>query len=146
MTLHLLKLCVGVETVEDLATWQVQRRKEGGWDGTGRNCHVTRMTPKRADELLDGGSLFWVIKGVIQARQALTEIEPLVDGEGVSRCRLILHKDLYLTQPRRHRPFQGWRYLKGEDAPADIGKFGAKLAKGQLPPHLRAELAELGLL
>ncbi len=146
MTLHLLKLCVGVETVDELGIWQKARRKEGGWDGSKRNCHVTRMGPRRADELLEGGSLYWVIKGIIQARQGLTGIEPLVDGEGVSRCRLILHKDLYLTQPRRHRPFQGWRYLKGEDAPIDIGKWGTKVAKGQLPPHLRAELAELGLL
>ena len=104
------------------------------------------MMPRRVDELLDGGSLYWIIKGHILVRQALDDIEPFTDDEGISRCRLVLGKQLMLVEPRRHRAFQGWRYLKGEEAPPDIGKYGAKRGKGELPPHLRAELRELGIL
>jgi len=146
MTLNLLKLCVGVETVDELAEWRNSWHKKGGMDGKGRFWHTTRMVPKRKDELVDGGSLYWVVKGHILVRQLITEIEPFVDEGGIRRCRLVLHKDLILTEPRKKRPFQGWRYLKGEDAPGDIGKVGKATKKGQMPPHLRAELAELGLL
>jgi len=146
MTLNLLKLCVGVEKIEDLAEWQNGWRKKGGMDGKGGVWHTTRMTPRRRDELMDGGSLFWVIKGHILVRQSLDDVEPFTDDEGISRCHLVLHKDLVLVEPRRHRAFQGWRYLKGEEAPRDMGKFGAKGRKGELPPHLSAELRDLGLL
>lgn len=146
MTLNLIKLCVGVEKVDELAAWQKGWRDKGGMDGKGRIWHTTRMTPRRRDELLDGGSLYWVIKGHILVRQLLDDVEPFTDDEGISRCHLVLHKDLVLVDPRRHRAFQGWRYLKSEEAPADLGKFGSRHAKGELPPQLRAELRELGLL
>ena len=146
MTLNLIKLCVGVEKIDELADWQAGWRKKGGMDGKGRVWHTTRMTPRRRDELMDGGSLFWVIKGHTLVRQRLDDVEPFTDDEGVSRCHLVLHKDLVLVEPRRHRAFQGWRYLKSEEAPPDIGKFGARMRKGEMPPHLRAELRELGLL
>ncbi len=146
MTLNLIKLCVGVETVDQLAEWQSQRRAAGGEDGSGRIWHTTRMTPKRKDELLEGGSLYWIVKGRIMMRQQLDDLETFTDADGKSRCRLVLGQDLVLVEPRRHRPFQGWRYLKGEDAPMDIGIYGATKDKDELPPHLRAELADLGLL
>lgn len=146
MTLNLIKLCVGVENVDELAQWQSGWRKKGGMDGKGRVWHTTRMAPRRAEELLQGGSLYWVVKGHVSVRQLLDEVERFTDDEGVKRCRLVLHKDLVLTEPRRHRAFQGWRYLKGEEAPPDLGKYGKRLAKGEIPPHLRAELRELGLL
>lgn len=103
--------------------------------------HTTRMVPKRRDEILDGGSLFWVIKGTLVIRQRLLDIRPFVDKEGVSRCHLVYDKEIVLVQPRPKRAFQGWRYLTTKDAPPDMGK-SAK----DLPDKLRRELSELGLL
>ncbi len=104
--------------------------------------HTTRMVPKRRDEILAGGSLYWVIKGHVALRQKLLDIRPFVDSEGVGRCHLVYDKDLVLVSPRPRRPFQGWRYLDAKEAPPDIGKGGA----AGLPDKLRRELAELGLL
>ncbi len=112
MTLHLIKLCVGCDSVEDLAEWiaerQKARRRRGG---RAEHVHVTRMVPRRVDELTDGGSLYWVIKGTVQARQRLLDIRPFVDDEGIGRCRLVLEPRLVLTEWQPRRPFQGWRYL-----------------------------------
>ena len=142
MALHLVKLCVGAESVEDMQRWSAARldamRKSGG---EVQLFHTTRMVPKAIDELLDGGSLYWVIKGVIQLRQSLVDIRPFKDGEGIRRCHLMLGNDLVLTQPQPRRPFQGWRYLKAEDAPSDLTRGDATV-----PAELRNELAELGLL
>jgi len=140
--LHLIKLCVGVEKIEDLAHWQkkraAERKKKGG---IGDVLHITRMTPKRADELLAGGSLYWVIKGQIAVRQRLTALRP-VTREGVPHCALVLDKQLVPTVRRRHRAFQGWRYLDPKDAPRDLRRAD----KSALPEELHAELTELGLL
>jgi hypothetical protein len=142
MTVHLIKLCVGCESIEDLAEWIDERlaaaRKAKAEPVHG---HVTRMVPKRIGDLLDDGSLYWVIKGVVQVRQRLLDVRPFVDSEGVPRCRLILDPKLVPTEWQPKRPFQGWRYLEPKDAPADTvsGKVD------DLPPKLRAELAELGL-
>ena len=142
MTLHLIKLCVGCDSVEDLVEWidwrladlKRQRKKP-------QHAHVTRMVPKRTAELLDGGSLYWVIKGSVQARQRLLAIEPFTDEEGIGRCRLVLEPKVVATDWQPKRAFQGWRYYETKDVPPD-------LREGQgndLPPKLRAELAELGL-
>ena len=145
MTLHLLKLCVGAESIADLEAWIDERLKERARRKEPReHWHVTRMVPRRADELLDGGSLYWVIKGQLSARQALLGIEPFTDREGVSRCRLRLDPKVTAVRPRPCRPFQGWRYLPGPDAPADLG--GRADVAAQLPETLRRELIELGLL
>jgi hypothetical protein len=101
------------------------------------------MTPKRADELLAGGSLYWVMKGVIRCRQKLIGIEPFVDGEGIGRCRLVLDKEIVATRRQERRPFQGWRYLDAKDAPADVKKGEAE---DDMPEEMRRELEELGLL
>ncbi|HAK61766.1 MAG: DUF1489 family protein [Pseudomonadota bacterium] len=140
MTLHLIKLCVGIEKFEELAGWQ-QRRL--GKEGELR--HITRMTPRRGEELLDGGSIYWVIRGQIQARQRLLELRPVTDGEGAAHCALILDAKLVRTVPQPRRPFQGWRYLAAEDAPPDMGK-GRNGGKGDMPDSMRAELMALGLL
>lgn len=103
--------------------------------------HTTRMVPKRIDELLDGGALYWVIKGNVQARQKLIDIRPFTDGEGIRRCRLMLESDLQPTEWQPRRPFQGWRYLKQEDAPPLLDEGATAV-----PPQLRSQLAELGLL
>jgi hypothetical protein len=100
------------------------------------------MVPKRRDEILDGGSLYWVIKGYVSVRQPLLDIRPFVDKEGISRCHLVYDKEMVVVSPRPRRAFQGWRYLDAKDAPPDIGKGGADV----MPDKLRRELAELGLL
>jgi len=144
MTLHLIKLCVGADSVEDLAQWQKKRLAELKKKGRKPELvHVTRQTPKRAEELLDGGSLYWVIKGSIAARQKLVDIRPARSQDGVPRCGLVYDSEIIPTLRRANRPFQGWRYLKPQDAPPDAKQF--KGMKG-LPESLRTELAELGLL
>jgi hypothetical protein len=141
--LHLIKLCVGVESLEELARWQKQRLAEKKKKGQKPELvHITRQTPKRAAELLDGGSLYWVIKGQIAARQELLELRA-VKREGVPHCGLVYDRKLVPVIRRSRAAFQGWRYLDGTDAPVDVGT--AKGAKG-LPEALQQELAALGLL
>lgn len=137
MSLHLIKLCVGVGDIDQLASGQARR-----WKQLGRVFHITRMMPRRADELLDGGSLYWVIKGQVLVRQQFVEIERFRDDEGVGRCRLVLDRKLVPTIPHPRRAFQGWRYLDGKDVPRDLDQSGSE----GLPPEMRVELAELGLL
>lgn len=144
MTLHIIKLCVGADSIEDLAQWQAGRLKEQKKRKVKRPelIHVTRMMPKRKDEVLDGGSLYWVIKGQIAVRQKLLDIRE-VTKNGTPHCGLVYDARLVPVQRRSHRPFQGWRYFKPEDAPPDArgGKGGAGL-----PEALQKELVELGLL
>ena len=134
--LHMLKLSVGSETLDDIRGFHRARLRH-----TGELFHITRMVPKRADELTAGGSIYWVIKGHIQGRQLISGIEPFTDGQGIRRCRIMLDPELVDTQWQPRRPFQGWRYLKPMDAPAD-------LATGEeaMPAELRAQLSELGLV
>jgi hypothetical protein len=145
MPLNLVKLCVGCESIEALQDW-IRRRREEMLRAAVKpeHFHTTRMTPKRREELLDGGSLYWVIKGNVQCRQRLLDIRSFTDGEGVERCRLILDQEVVPTAWQPRRAFQGWRYLKGSEAPADVpnGRSGWTV----LPPELRRELADLGLL
>ena len=144
MTLHLIKLCVGAESIASLAAWQKKRLAELRKKGRKPELvHVTRQTPKRAEELLDDGSLYWVIRGYVAVRQKLIDIRPARAKDGIPRCALVYDSELVPTVRRAHRPFQGWRYLKPQDAPLDIRAI--KGAKG-LPEALRAELSELGLL
>lgn len=132
MTIHLIKLSVGSESIDDLEQWQ--RRY-------GQYMHVTRNTPKQAEELLDGGSIYWVIKGWVCGRQELLELRP-VDVGGVPHCALVHAPEMIRVQPRPHRPFQGWRYLQPKDAPPDI-KAGEE---DDIPDDVRRELISLGLL
>ena len=139
MPLHIIKLCVGVSEIGELADFQNARLKRGEI-----LFHKTRMMPRRQSEVLDDGSLYWVIKGAVQVRQLITDIIPFVDEDGIKRCRLMLHNDLIATRPQPRRPFQGWRYLKADDAPADIGLYDRN--NQDLPAAMHAELIELGLL
>ncbi|WP_421863217.1 DUF1489 family protein [Parvibaculum sp.] len=144
MTVHLVKLCVGAEDISDLAAWQAARVAEKKKLKQPQVlAHVTRMTPKRADELLAGGSLYWVMKGVIRCRQKLIGIDPFTDNEGVGRCRLVLDKEIVATRRQERRPFQGWRYLDPKDAPSDVKKGEAE---DDMPEEMRRELEDLGLL
>lgn len=136
----MIKLSVGTESVEDLLAWQNERRKISG-DPLPR--HVTRMWPKREEELINGGSIYWVIKGVIQARQKLIRLEEVVRADGIRRCALIFDPEIVRVENALKRPFQGWRYLKPEEAPADLTK--ARAYEEALPPQLSAALAEIGV-
>lgn len=140
MTVHILKLCVGCESIEDLADWQIQRARERP-DGLPR--HVTRMWPKRADEITDGGSIYWIIKGQVSVRQRIVRLDEVVGDDGIRRCALVLDPELVRLQPAPRRPFQGWRYLSPEDAPRDLPKYRA--GDDELPPELAEALAEFGL-
>lgn len=145
MALHLIKLCVGCESIADLMEWIEENRahlRRLGRDD--EQSHVTRMVPKRIAELLDGGSLFWVIKGQVACRQTLLDVRPFTDAGGIGRCRLVLEPVVRAVEPRPYRPFQGWRYLAPKDAPRDIDGNAGDLAT--MPESMRRELAELGLL
>jgi hypothetical protein len=147
MTVHLIKLCVGCDSIEDLASWQVERlkaRRKAG-EKKPRLFHRTFQAPKRRAELLDGGSLYWVIKGLVQVRQPLLDIAEGTKDDGTPCCMLILKNELVPVRPTPRRPFQGWRYLAPDEAPKDL-KRGAASSIGAMPPKLRKQLAELGLL
>ncbi len=138
MTVHIIKLSVGSESVESLEDWQAMRLRQEG-----RIYHTTRMRPRRREDVLSGGSIFWVIKGMVQCRQKITDLEEFVDEENISRCRFILDQKLVPVRPIPRRAFQGWRYFDVEDAPPDFPK---SLAKADIPVAMRTELAELGLI
>lgn len=144
MTVHIIKLCVGISEPDELAAWQKKRWNDARKAGKKPECrHVTRNMPKRAAEIVAGGSLYWVIKGVVRVRQRITAVESIVwDGE--PHCKLVLDRKLVRVMPRPMRAFQGWRYLEAKDAPADL----ADLGKGalEMPPKMVEELRELGLL
>jgi hypothetical protein len=138
--LHLVKLSVGTETVEDLERWQASGRSATA-DGLPR--HVTRMWPKREAEVLDGGSIYWVIKGVVLCRQRVLRLDEVVRADGIRRCAFVLEPGLIRTAAAVRRPFQGWRYLDPADAPPDL-RAGAE-SEDALPPSLSAALAEIGV-
>ncbi len=145
MALHLLKLCVGCDSVKDLEEWIVEKRKRSKkTKGPREHIHTTRMVPKRAEELVDGGSLYWVIKGQIMCRQRLMAVRPFTDKDGIGRCRLALETKVVLVEPRPFRAFQGWRYLEAKGAPRDLDRAAPGAAT--MPEAMRRELRELGLL
>jgi hypothetical protein len=146
LPLHLIKLCVGADSIDDLATWQAGRLKaQKAAVAKPQLFHTTFQRPKREAELLDGGSLYWVIKGVIQCRQRLTGFGEGQKEDGKPACLLMLDKTIVVVRPTPRRAFQGWRYLTADDAPADLkGGTGGDLSA--MPPLLKKQLAELGLL
>ncbi|MCH9808422.1 MAG: DUF1489 domain-containing protein [Alphaproteobacteria bacterium] len=147
MTIHLVKLCVGAQSIDDLASWQAGRLagQSGGDGGHKRLFHTTHQTPKRTQDLLDGGSIYWVIKGVIQVRQRLVGFDEGAKNDGKRCCLLLLDPKLVPVRPTPRRAFQGWRYLDDDDAPDDLtGPSGSQVT--QMPPRMRRELAELGLI
>lgn len=145
MVLNLIKLCVGCDSVEDLEEWIADRLDDKRRAGEPvEQYHTTRMVPTRVAEIVDGGSLYWVIKGSVQCRQLITEIRPFTDKDGIGRCLLVLDPQVVRTEWQPRRAFQGWRYLKQADAPVDLGK--GRVGWAEMPPKLRQELAELGLL
>ena len=138
MSLNILKLCVGVSEIEELESWVKDCK-------AGRDTldHVTRMFPKRKDEILPGGSLYWVMRGMILCRQPIAALEPITGADGIERCRIMFKPQIIPVRPFPKRAFQGWRYLEEADAPPDLPK--SSQVEG-MPEKLRRELAELGLL
>ena len=136
MTIHMVKLCVGAEDIDDLVNWQKRLMKQGH-----EPFHRTRMMPKQKDQLLQGGSIYWVIKGAIRVRQRILEVRE-VAGDGHSMCELVFDPNLVRTYAKPKRPFQGWRYLKPGEAPRDLG---SKEAAIDIPPSLDAALKQAGV-
>ena len=138
MAVHIVKLCVGVSEVEELETWIADARA-----GRDELSHTTRMFPKRKDEIVPGGSLYWVVRGMILCRQPIAALVPVTDTEGIERCRIEFEPKIVLVRPTPRRAFQGWRYLEAADVPPDLPRGGSGRS---LPEKMRRELAELGLL
>jgi hypothetical protein len=140
-TVNLIKLSVGTESVEQLTQWQQHRAALSPND---EYYHQTRMWPKREAELLNGGSIYWVIKGEISARQRILRLDEKFGEDGVRRCGIVLDPEIIPTVNALKRPFQGWRYLTPEDAPADLPRGKSK--EEPLPDELNRALAEIGVL
>ena len=139
-SVHLLKLCVGAESVDDLLEWH---RTHPSPFPTGERRHVTRMWPKREAEVLAGGSLYWVIKGVILCRQRILRLDEVDRGDSIRRCGIVMDPQVIRTEAAARRPFQGWRYLAPEDAPRDLPK--GRETDSALPEEMALALAEIGL-
>ncbi len=145
MSVHLIKLCVGIESVAHLQERQAFRLQQQKRNGQKPELfHRTRQMPRRRDDVLDGGSLYWVIKGVVQVRQCIVDLREVRGDDGIRRCDIILDRQLVPTRPRPRRAFQGWRYLSADDAPTDLGLLADDMDR--LSPEMRSELLELGLL
>jgi hypothetical protein len=145
MTVHLIKLCVGVDSVRELADWQAERLNRLQRTGkTPELCHRTLQTPRRRDEVLDGGSLYWVIKGFVLVRQRVIDLRPDVKDDGTACCGIVLDPALVATRAHPRRAFQGWRYLEAADAPLDAGGFDEPT--DDMPPGMREDLRELRLI
>lgn len=140
-TLNLIKLSVGSDSVESLLAWQSSAPAKGP-DGLPR--HVTRMWPRRDTELLEGGSIYWVVQGLVQCRQRILRLDEVVRADGIRRCAIVLDPEVIRTQTAPKRPFQGWRYLPGAEAPADLPEN--RQDDDALPASLSAALADIGVL
>lgn len=143
MALHLIKLCVGCDSIENLVSWIEENRAATRKAGRSyQHVHVTRMTPTRRAEILAGGSLYWVIKGDVRCREQILDLKAVSGSDGIERCAIVLSGEPVPTRFQPKRPFQGWRYLAAKDAPPDLGPG----EQGDVPEDLRRELAALGLL
>ena len=138
--LNIIKLSVGSDTVESMVAWQASAQAKGP-DGLPR--HVTRMWPRREKELLDGGSIYWVVQGIVQCRQRILRLDEVVRADGIRRCGIVLDPEVIRTQTAPKRPFQGWRYLPAQDAPADLPE--TRQNEDALPASLSAALADIGV-
>lgn len=142
--LHLLKLCVGIDSVAQLKDYRARQsllqRERGEAE---LSTHVTRMFPRRAAELLEGGALYWVIRGAIRARQRILRLDEVTGADGIRRCAIVMAPEIIPTRTAPRRPFQGWRYLEAENAPPDLPT--GRQAEEDLPESLQRALAEIGL-
>lgn len=140
--IHMVKLCVGISSFEELESYRNERAHWWGADyGEDVHVHRTRMMPKRVDEMEGKASIYWVIGGAIVCRQPILRLASYTDAEGKNYCDIIMSPELVRTIPYPKRPFQGWRYLEPKDAPPDIAANDAENSV-----EIAAELARLGLL
>ena len=137
MPVHLLKIAVGIESLDHFRQ-RMKARK------TKTFTHYTRHMPKRAEEVLAGGSLYWIVKGYIAVRCPIVGLEEAVLENKGPHCGIVMKTELIPVLPQPRRPHQGWRYLESDDAPPDVAKLGKGAA--EMPPELMAELRSLGLL
>lgn len=145
MTVNLIKLAVGIDDVEHLAEVQAKRLAARKLSGMAPELHhVTRSFPRRADEVLDGGSIYWVIRGVVRVRQRIVDLRETTNEAGKPACAIIYESKQFQTERRPFRAFQGWRYLDVADAPRDLAEMADGAA--DLPDDLALELRSLGLL
>ena len=145
MTLHLMKLCVGIENINELSNRQQQSANSGAHNKKKKLRHITRYKPKRAEEILNGGSMFWVIRRLIQVRQTILGFEEVPRDDGKSACGIVLSPELVAVRTQRQRPFQGWRYFSVKDAPPDLLQKNES-GLDELPYEMSRELQELGLI
>lgn len=144
MPLHLIKLCVGCDSVADLEDWiKLKLKEKRKRRQKPEHIHTTRMLPKRAEDLI-GGSLYWVIRGQIACREKILDIRSTTGKDGIRRCQVVLDGKVVLVEPRPRGAFQGWRYLEEKDAPRDLSRAAPGAAR--MPERMRRELQELGLL
>lgn len=145
MTVHLVKLCVGIDRLEDLRVWQAKRLDDLARAGqVAELCHKTKQMPRRKDEVLDGGSLYWVIKGFVSARQRIVDLKETEREDGSPCCGIVLDPVIVETRPHPRRPFQGWRYLEAGEAPPDLSASDDFIK--DMPPGMREELRALRLI
>ena len=145
MTIHLVKLCVGIDRLQDLMTLQAKRLDDLTRAGrVAELCHKTKQMPRRRAEVLDGGSLYWVIKGFVSARQHILDLKQTVREDGQPCCGIVLDPKIVETRPKPRRPFQGWRYLEAGKAPPDLS--GSDEGAAEMPPRMREELCALRLI
>jgi hypothetical protein len=142
--IHMIKLCVGVATLEELESYRGERAHWWGADyGEDVHVHRTRTMPRRRAEIERQGSIYWVFSGVVRCRQPILRLAPAIDEQGLACCDIVMAPDMVRVVPRPRQPFQGWRYLEGTDAPPDLGKAGFAEEGDE---ELALELSKLGLI
>ncbi len=139
--INLIKLCVGINSIEHLIEVRKKRREQGLARYENYDVHRTRMMPKKRDEIINKGSIYWVINGQIQCRQLIVDLQKQIDEEGKSCCDIVMDKKIIRTIWQPKQAFQGWRYLKPSDAPADLD---ARADKENM--EIVAQLSKLGLI
>ena len=145
-TINIVKLAVGVQSVEELALIQRRFLNQPSAQTSKGFYHSTKLMPKKHEAIVESGSLYWVIKGVICARQKIVEIIKQEEPDGIKRCRIYLEDSIIKTTPIRKRPFQGWRYLKKNKTPADIIDPITGTFDDDIPLDVQQQLLEVGLL
>ncbi len=146
---NLIRTAVGIGSLAELAEVQEHFRTMTSAEGRKAVIVTTRNKPTRENDLLNGGSVYWIIRNVIRARQAVIDIQVAQDEEGRNFCQIFLDPTIMLVHPVDHRAIQGWRYLPPERAPADAGRYDASADTGEsdnIPPEMESELKALGLL
>ncbi|MBT7954689.1 MAG: DUF1489 domain-containing protein [Rhodospirillaceae bacterium] len=143
MAVHLLRMAVRIESIAHLS--EIQAERMASTKGK-RLFTYTRNVPRRTAELIDGGSIYWVVKRLIRVRQKIVGIEPGTNEEGRKYCAIELDPGHILLEPRQQKAFQGWRYLKPEEAPIDLPPGSTVEIDADMPPEMQAELRELGLI